>query len=146
MGAIAGTSFTAHYKMNGATEQTAQGWAEGVFGRSTSAAKRAAPYFYKAAKSRTLKAAALAFIPAGGIFAYEWVDECQIALAQWLTRLRRVLWAEATCQSAWGPDADRRAKPLICFTVVRSLLDAYFQSAVNECGRTCAQAATCFGQ
>lgn len=73
MGAIAGTSFTAHYKMNGATEQTAQGWAEGVFGRSTSAAKRAAPYFYKAAKSRTLKAAALAFIPAGGIFAYEWV-------------------------------------------------------------------------
>jgi hypothetical protein len=33
------------------------------------------------------------------------------------------------CQSAWGPDADRRAKPLICFTMVGSVLDAYSQRA-----------------
>jgi hypothetical protein len=32
-----------------------------------------------------------------------------------------------TCKSAWGPDADRRAKLLICLTVEGSFLDAYSQ-------------------
>jgi hypothetical protein len=34
------------------------------------------------------------------------------------------------CQSAWGPDADRRAKLLIFQAMEGSILDAYLQSAI----------------
>src|ERR1700692_3315453 len=33
------------------------------------------------------------------------------------------------CYSAWGPDADRQAKLLICLAVEGALLDAYFHDA-----------------
>src|SRR5450631_4608001 len=35
-----------------------------------------------------------------------------------------------TCQSAWGPDTDQRAKLLICQAMEGSILDAYLQTAL----------------
>jgi hypothetical protein len=69
---IGGTSFATYYNSNRMTEQRGREWAEGLFGGSTTAAKKAAPYIYLVGKSPRLKAASgLATISALGLWAYE---------------------------------------------------------------------------